>query len=72
MLKIEVFIWLTVKWSDHSWILRQISQFQHTIIEKASGLDFILNGEAAHDLINWGLISEAPIRVINCLEIDLE
>ena len=54
----EVFVWLTVNWSDHSWILRQISQFQHTIIEKASGLDFILNanGDVIHDLINWGLI----------------
>ena len=59
MLKIEVFVWLTVNWSDYSWILTKISQFQHTIIEKASALDFMLNanGEVIHDLINWGLIS---------------
>ena len=59
MLKIEVFVLLTVNWSDHLWILRQISQFQHTIAEKASGLDFTLskNGEVINDLINWELIT---------------
>ena len=53
-----MFVSLTVNWSDHSWNLRQIPQFQRTIIEKASGLDFILNanGDVIHDLINWGLI----------------
>ena len=59
MLKIEVFVWFTVNWSDYSWILTQISQFQHTIIEKASALNFMLNanGKVVHDLITWGLIS---------------
>ena len=56
MLKIEVFVWLTVNRSDHLWILRETSRFQHTIIEAASGIDFILNGVVVHDLINWGLI----------------
>ena len=49
MLKIEVFVWLTVNRSDHLW-------FQHTIIETTSGIDFILNGVVVHNLINWGLI----------------